>query len=151
VGRAVRPNFLLCMEPEAPPFRLLHIERCPDHDRHDGLAFNAWLELNNLIELSDPCLFYLVPRRDASGFAGAAHAPRTHANQLLMTVVDQDQAHEDLGAFEERVRARAQRMVPWETLAAATAAPEPPAWTAQDLACSYEEADETPDYGDLEA
>jgi hypothetical protein len=100
------------LEPPSLPFRLLHIERADEFDRVDKLAFNVFVELSGLISLGSPCLYFLAPRDDhRCGFALADHSPRSHYNALLMLFVDQERAYEGLNSFEERVRARARRLV----------------------------------------
>ncbi len=100
------------MEPPTAPFRLLHIVRSTEHDQFDKMAFDVFVEVSGLVELGAPCLYFLAPRDDRRcGFALPEHAPKTHFNNLLMLIVDQDRAYEGLNSFEERVRARARRMV----------------------------------------
>lgn len=149
------------LEPPALPFKLLHIERADELDQQDKRAFNVWLELSGLVEVGSPCLYFLAPTDARCGFALAQHAPKTHINQLLMLLVDQDNVYEALSAFEERVRARARRLLAAEEPAPSVAADEdfgveppadpgePPEWMLEPPPEAYDPGNEVPDYGDL--
>jgi hypothetical protein len=98
-------------DPPVLPFRLLHLQRNEAFDLLDRLGFDVFLEVNGFLELCAPCLYLLAPHEARCGFALAEHAPNTHNNKLMMSLVDQDRAYEALAELEERVRMRARRLL----------------------------------------
>lgn len=130
-------------DPPVLPFRLLHLQRNDAFDLLDRLAFDVFVEVNGFLELCAPCLYLLAPHEARCGFALADHAPNTHNNKLMMSLVDQDKAYEALAELEERVRMRARRLLAPAGLARENREPEeggfdemanvgePPAWVTE--------------------